>query len=242
MSQTTSFYNLNANGENLPTPSQRQLLESLTVCYIQALNKNIEQHFKEVSPSWNVCKCSISLKCLVPEARYSNSIPAPGLKGWDNTCLMTMKTFKQNYLRSGSLLSMTWLFADRICHKSSKVAMDKQHSGVSPSCRMPPRRTTTHCWVSWRDGSCAGCLQRLARTSSKHPQVAKEQVALEGEEGPPAEPPSHLIEWPWHCFTNVQAIYARDCGAVAGREEEEKTYKTANATGRECVRGGTGII
>ena len=42
--------NLNENGETLPTPSQRQLLESLTVSYIQALNKNTEQHFREASP------------------------------------------------------------------------------------------------------------------------------------------------------------------------------------------------
>ena len=42
--------NLNANGETPPTPSQRQLLESLTVSYIQALNKTIQQHFREASP------------------------------------------------------------------------------------------------------------------------------------------------------------------------------------------------
>ena len=46
--------NLNASDETLPTPSQRQLLEALTISYIQALKKNTEQRFKEASP---ILKC-----------------------------------------------------------------------------------------------------------------------------------------------------------------------------------------
>ena len=30
------------------------------------------------------------------------------------------------------------------------MALDAQQSGVSSSCRMPPWRTTTHCWVWWQ--------------------------------------------------------------------------------------------
>ena len=46
--------NLNTSDETLPTPPQRQLLEALTINYVQALNKNIEQRFKEASP---ILKC-----------------------------------------------------------------------------------------------------------------------------------------------------------------------------------------
>ena len=158
------------------------------------------------------------------------------------------------------------------------MALDAQQSGVSSSCRMPPWRTTTHCWVWWqrwhwmrnrmvsdqaagtlhvgplptaecggRDGiGCATewCLIKLQNASMKdhYPLlsvVVEMALVLPVSNVWPQRAASILkwqknrlrskvkndillsllhisLRWSWCCITNIQAIYARDCGNVVG--------------------------
>ena len=108
------------------------------------------------------------------------------------------------------------MYADGECGRVvSHQAAESLHEGPLP---------TAEC--GGRDGSCAACLQRLARTSSKHPQVAEEQVALEGEERPPVEPASHLTEWPDIASPTFKQFMPEIVEMWLAEKKRKKTSKT----------------